>query len=454
MIIIEYPNSHLIEREYIITTLFRNYLGVNCELEPQSGISVYNIKFGNKSIQIQDSFFNLLGRTESYVKRELIPDSIKYLDNQFTECRIPIIYGDEAFRIEQSMIYCGCDIFASSFFMLTRWEELVIKRSGTFQKVEENEMLAVKSGFWDLPVVDEYCLLLKNMLVYLGYSKFKKSQLRIKMTHDVDWCQLSSIAILVKNLKTLMQKAEYRKTAISLYRYMIYKTKSKNPFDSFNEIMDLCEEKNLKSTFYFKAVKEGELGFSYDIQSKAVQRMVKNVIKRGHLVGIHPSENTFINEISLIAEFSRLNSVTGSTIIEGRNHGLYYNQDSLQNLCKRGLKIDSGYGFQFRNGFRCGTCNDFFWFDVIQRNKLQIKEIPFTVMDTVYYRSYKNIEEYVENIVDLLKKVNKHRGVFCINWHSNLFNAINGKQTKKAYIFLLQMLDQYEYLDYNERFTS
>lgn len=43
--------------------------------------------------------------------------------------------------IEEDYIYCGADIFASSFFMLTRREELVINKKDQYGRCDENEML-------------------------------------------------------------------------------------------------------------------------------------------------------------------------------------------------------------------------------------------------------------------------------------------------------------------------
>lgn len=41
--------------------------------------------------------------------------------------------------IEEDYIYCGVDIFASSFFMLTRWEELVL-----IKRINMGDVMKVK----------------------------------------------------------------------------------------------------------------------------------------------------------------------------------------------------------------------------------------------------------------------------------------------------------------------
>ncbi len=72
---------------------------------------------------------------------------------------IPIIYGTDKLEIteqNQNIITCGIDIFASSFFMLTRWEEYVNKNRDRHNRFPAIESLAFKNDFLSRPVVNEY----------------------------------------------------------------------------------------------------------------------------------------------------------------------------------------------------------------------------------------------------------------------------------------------------------
>ena len=58
-----------------------------------------------------------------------IPEKVRFFKNEFlAEKDIPVIYGDNELKISENKIICGINIFASSFFMLTHWEELVNKK--------------------------------------------------------------------------------------------------------------------------------------------------------------------------------------------------------------------------------------------------------------------------------------------------------------------------------------
>ena len=75
------------------------------------------------------------------------------------------------------IIECGIDIFASSFFMLTRWEEYVNKIRDMHNRFPAYASLACKNNFLDRPIVNEYVEMLWNMLKFLGCKQEKKKRI-------------------------------------------------------------------------------------------------------------------------------------------------------------------------------------------------------------------------------------------------------------------------------------
>src|SRR5690606_238109 len=149
-----------------------------------------------------------------------------------------------------------------------------------------------------------------------------------------------------------------------------------NPFDSFDQLMDESEKYGFQISFFFKACKSNERGFTYDVSDPSVQKTISSIIHRGHIIGFHPSENTVDNYLQFTIELDRLKASASDKIVGGRNHGLLYNKNTFRFWEDSGLEYDSGLGFQFQNGFRCGTCYDFFFYDVFERRALRLKEKP------------------------------------------------------------------------------
>ena len=118
MIKINVPNNFLPERKYIISIIFGEFLGLKYLIDVNNNTKNYEtiLESGNKII-IKDSFFSNFEDGLGYLDKKNIPGKIKFLKNQFiVEKNIPVIYGDDGFKIQENEIVCGIDIFASSFF--------------------------------------------------------------------------------------------------------------------------------------------------------------------------------------------------------------------------------------------------------------------------------------------------------------------------------------------------
>ena len=163
--IIQIPNSFIPERQYIIDVLFREFLGLEYNLEVVDGLTNYRILAGLKSITICDAFFSRV-KGDQYLDECYLPCAAVFASGPLIPGEdLPVIYGDTLLAIGDDHITCGIDIFASSFFMLTRWEEYVIDERAVDNLFPENRTYAVKNNLQMRPIVNEYVEFLWNMLV-------------------------------------------------------------------------------------------------------------------------------------------------------------------------------------------------------------------------------------------------------------------------------------------------
>ena len=140
--------------------------------------------------------------------------------------------------------------------MLTRWEEYVDKTRDVHDRFPAYASLAYKNNFLLRPVVNEYAEMLWNMLIGLGYKgNRKKTEFKLNLTHDVDIPYrylFDPLSRIPKEVVRLLIKKNIKKSVMVPYNYMRTKLGSDDHdlYYTFNEIMDLSEEKNLQSTFY------------------------------------------------------------------------------------------------------------------------------------------------------------------------------------------------------------
>ena len=192
MIKINIPKNNINERKYIIDIIFDEFLGLEYQVNESDICKNWEIELENRhKLILEDHFFSKYPNNLEYLKLENIPSKVEFAQNQFiVENNIPVIYGNsklETKNDELKTIFCGIDIFASCFFMLTRWEEYVNKNRDKHDRFSATESLAYKNGFLDRPIVNEYIEMLKNMLLELGLiQKLKTRNYELLLTHDVD----------------------------------------------------------------------------------------------------------------------------------------------------------------------------------------------------------------------------------------------------------------------------
>jgi hypothetical protein len=428
------PDNNHPERIYIIKLFLEDFLGMKCIINFKKDISDYKIEFGNKRIIFEDHFFYPHTEELSYIALSNIPESYSTLMSK----NIPIIYGRDFIEMDTNEIRCGLDIFASSFFLLTRWEEFVLPKRADGLRCDENDLFVVKNNLAERPLVNEYLILLTDFFAHLGLELKPIREFTVFQTHDVDWVHLSTFGELLKNLKNMViQRKLYRKSWIIFWRYMYYRLTFINPFNSFDDFMNFSDSHGLKNSFYFKTCIKGEKGATYAYNDSRTIKAIKNIESRGHMVGFHPSENTYTNETQFQIENNRLLEIS-PLAKGGRLHHLLYHSESFKTWDKFKLGYDSGYGFQFRNGFRCGTCFDFPIFDIYERQQLTLREIPYVIMDTAFVRKESTPAEMEKESRELIDIVKKFNGMLCTVWHTNMFKTIERKKYMKSYYNIIK----------------
>jgi hypothetical protein len=439
------PTDNFGEREYIIRSILGDFLGLTYDLIASEGNIDYTIQFGPGKIIFKDDFFLHFKEPLTYRNINNIPETVSWLDpSPYFNENLPVIFGDNTIREEGDQIFVGLDIFASSFFMLTRWEETVIDKKDIFNRCAESEMFVVRHNLFKRPIVNEYVSFLKSLLIHLncnilsGIRKFE-----VCITHDVDYLfRFGSLFSLGKNLGgDLLLRKSLRTAGRTILNYGRFKKGIiRDPFDTFDELMDLSEKYSLKSSFYFKPQLLNEYDATYSIQDERVKKIILNINQREHEVGIHPSFNTFNNPYLFRTEYNRLTSI-GIPVEGGRQHFLKYDLTETPRYWEEaGLKYDCGLGFSEGVGFRCGICWPFKMFDIKRRKILKLYQKPLCVMEVALTRWEPAPEKLFADIQEILNQVKKHSGLFVLLWHNDSFNRPEYENYREVYSNVLKSI--------------
>lgn len=420
---------NLEEKKYILDILFNEYLGLNYTLKIDN-IDNYVITINNKKLIINDNFFNHHKEDLSYLNIDNFPKNIKEFKTELIDENPIILYGNNEYKENENEIYLGLDIFASSFFMLTRWEEYVNKeRDLEYGWFRAEYSIAFNNNFLVRAIVNEYLELLKVILLKLDINiKFKIWKYEKILTHDID--VIFKYKNIITNLLSCGASIILRrnlKEAISTLN-LSYQSICKNidPYFNFDYIMDLSEENNLKSHFFFMSGGNTKYDNNYKINDSKLKPIFKEIVKRGHSIGFHPSYNAYNNLEMFLEEKNKLEKACGLKVKTGRQHYLRFEIPFTWQIWEEsGMEWDSTLSYVDQIGFRCGTCYEYSVFNILTRKKLKLKEYPLITMETTFLAEmFMNLQsqiilDYFKTLENIIKKYN---GKFTILWHNSTMN--------------------------------
>lgn len=433
------PDSFRPEREYAIKLILSTLMSTDFTIV-QENRENYCLKLPiGKSLFLKDSFFY---QYDNYLQKSALPGAPLYLKSKYTsETDLPVIYGSTDIYEKNGDIYCDADLFASAFFLASRWEEYVNEKRDSWGRFPSESSWLQMYNLHYRPLVHEYAAFLTNIFEKMGFLGVRsKNTFEIKPTHDVDnVLRYKSFTSFFKALGgDLIRRKSLSEFFHTLKSGVIYLwTRKNDPYDTFDWLMEASEKAGVKSHFYFIPGQKGEKDFRYDLKSAFVQKQLKNIKDRGHEIGIHPSLNSFQDENQLKQEIYRCKHV-GFIPQEGRQHYLRFSvPDTWNNLENAGLTRDLSLCYDNDAGFRSGMACEYPVFDVLSRKELRIREQPTIVMERALQRSAQSVPEFDKRFKEIKETVRKYNGQFVFLWHPDNFNRFEWRKYSVLYEELL-----------------
>ncbi|MCK4078404.1 MULTISPECIES: polysaccharide deacetylase family protein [Acinetobacter] len=361
--------------------------------------------------------------------------------------------SEQVIQFDQDGATIHYDILGLTYWMLNRLEEIGRHDLDNHERFPAINSHAYKYGYLDRPIVDEWLDILKQVIQKVWPNlKLKKHHFSIKVSHDVDAPSrfaFSTPAGVIKSMASLILKNNNIKLALMApFIYLSSKNKIHplDPYNTFDWLMNISEKNNLKSAFYFICGRTDKSKDAlYEPEHPIIKKMMLEIYKRGHEVGLHPSYNSYNNPEQINFEAQRLKKVCKELGIEqsqwgGRMHFLRWSHPTtLQAWNDAEMSYDSTLGYADRPGFRCGTCHEYTGFNPVTDTILNIKIRPLIIMDcSVIAKHYMGLgytKRALNEIIKYKRICEKVEGNFTFLWHNSFFN---GKKSFKLYEDIIQ----------------
>lgn len=396
--------------KYIFNFIFREILV--CDFEFTSiaadfiNSSAAKISYANLPLG-DELFFN---STALLTNHTIEP--IEIIETFFGDQRVP-------FAVENSAL--PFDIFAASFYFLSRYEEYLPFEADEHNSFPAEKSLQHKLDILKMPVIDGWAIILKNLLLKKYPSlTFGKRKFTFFPTIDVDRAYHFRSSGLLKNTTRILKAVVNLNTEriVNIIKTGLGQT---DPFDTYEYLTEIHQKYELKPIFFFLLAKEGHEEFDQNIrpEDEAFKELISNVAQKAQ-IGIHTSyaSNTETKKIS--EEIKTLEQIINRKVDSSRQHFLKIHLPrTYLKLIKAGINHDYSMGYASQVGFRAGTCTSFFWYDLQLEKQSHLKIHPFAVMDVTLQQYLKlNPTQAIQKIEELLASVKLVDGTFSSLWHN------------------------------------
>ena len=399
--------------KYIFNFIFKDILKTEVEFTG-------NAQYFLQSDQVKISYGKKALGDELFFKSSSILfssklDDINIRTTSFGEYQAPFPVENNPFPF---------DVFAASFFIITRYEEYLHQKK-TSEDFKSNKSYQYKWKILERPIIDEWALLIKNMI--------RKKHPDFKF---LDKCFINQPGInfsIAPNLPYgLLSKTKFLFSSVfdKENSYLSSKFDRLTGFGINNELLlsDLNTSLEKKQTNPVFFINFPNVSDDY-IKATGVS---KNLLtKKVGLLRPCASDKEKINEIK--TGLSKLKKLLPEQInVSSQQLEVLKFPICYLNLLNTGITTDYSMGYPERAGFRAGTCTPFNWYDLQLEKVTPLLVYSYCLNDaTIQHLSKESILHSIRNYIDAVKFVN---GYFLSNWQlRSLSNHLKYKNLKLAF---------------------
>ncbi len=312
------------------------------------------------------------------------------------------------------------DVFAASFFLVSRYEEYLPFVSDQHGRFEAESSVLTKMGMLQKPVVNRWIIAFGARLQLLYPAlKIREKNYRFQLTYDIDaaWAYLHKG--LVRSAGAYLRdflKADFGEMK---QRTKVLRHKQIDPFNTFDYQLDIQKKYKLRPLYFILFAKYGLNDKNISVRNRHFQHFIKYLGDYAE-IGIHPSYASFDDRALLKQEIKLLSRVLNKEVTKSRQHFLRMNlPGTYHNLIDMDIEDDYTMGYAAQPGFRAGIADDFYFYDLDHDVVTNLRVHPFTLMDGTL-RDYMKLgtTEAVLQAEELIKSVKAVGGTFILLWHN------------------------------------
>ena len=333
------------------------------------------------------------------------------------------------------------DIFAASFYLLSRYEEYLPHVKDGQGRYPATESLAFQNKFLELPIVDMWAYKLKVVLQdSFSEMKFPNKQLILHNVISVQRPFAYTQKGFFRSFLCYFQDFIKGKFKNNFFRTQVLLGVRKDPYDTFTWIVNIAKRSTSKMTAFFLLGENEEYQDSLNTHRKAFQLLVKYVADYKE-VGLLYSASSITKFATLQEEVKRMESTINRNLLSAKQSNYFVNlPENYRNLIELEIEKDFTMAYYDTPGFRAGTCTPFLFYDLDYEIKTPLVLHPIALASTAL--QHEKAEVIEAKVQELLQKVRRVNGIFSVVLSNE--NFMSGKENTVWRKLFSETLQQYE----------
>lgn len=313
------------------------------------------------------------------------------------------------------------DPFTAIFYMVSRYEEYLPFEPNQYGQFKATDSLAYKLGFLDQPVVELWLAAIKQALEKMySWLEFAKPAFKATFTYDID----VAYAYKGRDFATRWGALAYDLVTFNWEkvrdRWQVLWGLQKDPFDTYDHILQQRDKNGHDIIFFFLVGPKTAYNHNITPRAPIMQQLIRDIASKEE-IGIHPSYDTATNQQLLEQELRMLRKISDKKITKSRQHYLRIAlPGTFVHLSHNSIFEDYTLGFAEMPGFRAGTCNPYYFYDLRKNGAGSLLLHPVTLMEGSYVEDMGlTPAAALPKMLDLAERVKQVNGQLVCIWHNH-----------------------------------
>ncbi len=330
------------------------------------------------------------------------------------------------------------DIFAASFYLLSRYEEYLPHVKDSMGRYPYTESLAWTSKFLDKPVVDIWAL--KFLKALKGkFPNMHANPGRFGILNLIDVSEaykyknkgfLRTVFGIGKDLGRFRFRSLYHRARVLL-------TLSDDPNNTFDWIVNSGQQLQIPFTFFFQIGDYSEHDYNISQHKKQYRSLIKSMGDHAP-VGLRISHRSLTDFAQLKEEKKRLEAIVNKPITASINaSGILNMPEILRQLIDLEIVENYSMGYATQPGFRAGTSRPFYFYDLDFEVQTPLKFIPYALsLDALKGQTQEDVVTITNHLKNVVKQV--HGQLVVVYNNHDFALTLNNRAWRTLYAELIK----------------